>query len=317
MKIAILGAGAIGSLFGALLWESGEDVVLIGRKKHVDAIRSGGLKVSGISGERIVKPKAVTTTQEVGKVDLIIISVKSYDTEQAAKDALNMIHHNTVVLTIQNGLGNIEKLCEIIGEKHVVGGVTMQGSTLVKPGEIYHAGKGPTIIGELNGETTSRIKRIAETLNKAKIETQITRNIWGVLWDKLIINVGINALTAITRMKNGELLKIPETRNIMIEAVKEAVNVAKALNIKLEIKDHVRKVIEVAEATANNKSSMLQDIERKKKTEIDYINGAIVKLGKKLGIKTPVNKTLTAMVKAIEWKSQLTIATDYSKSKVS
>ncbi len=179
MKIAILGAGAIGSLFGALLWELGEDVVLIGRKRHVDAIKSRGLKVSGISGERIVKPKAVTTTQEVGKVDLIIISVKSYDTEQAAKNALNMIHHNTVVLTIQNGLGNIEKLCEIIGEKHVVGGVTMQGSTLVKPGEIYHAGKGPTIIGELNREITSRIKRIAETFNKAKIETQITQNIWG------------------------------------------------------------------------------------------------------------------------------------------
>lgn len=299
MKIAILGAGAIGSLFGALLWESGEDVVLIGRKRHVDAIRSRGLKVSGISGERIVKPKAVTTTQEVGKVDLIIISVKSYDTKQAAKEALNMIHHNTVVLTIQNGLGNIEKLCEIIGEKHVVGGVTMQGSTLVKPGEIYHAGKGPTIIGELNGEITNRIKRIAETFNKAKIETQITQNIWGVLWDKLIINVGINALTAITRMKNGELLKIPEIRDIMIEAVKEAVNVAKALNIKLEIEDHVRKVIEVAEATANNKSSMLQDIEKGKRTEIDYINGAIVKLGKKLKIKTPVNKTLTAIVKAI------------------
>lgn len=299
MKIAILGAGAIGSLFGALLWESGEDVVLIGRKRHVDAIKSRGLKVSGISGERIVKPKAVTTTQEVGKVDLIIISVKSYDTEQAAKDALNMIHHNTVVLTIQNGLGNIEKLCEIIGEKHVVGGVTMQGSTLVKPGEIYHAGKGPTIIGELNGEITNRIKRIAETFNKAKIETQITQNIWGVLWDKLIINVGINALTAILRVRNGELIKIPEIRDIMIEAVKEAVNVAKALNIKLEIEDHVRKVIEVAEATANNKSSMLQDIEKGKRTEIDYINGAIVKLGKKLKIKTPVNKTLTAIVKAI------------------
>jgi len=125
-----------------------------------------------------------------------------------------------------------------------------------------------------------------------------------MLWDKLIINVGINALTAITRMKNGEILKIPETRNIMIEAVKEAVNIAKALNIKLEIKDHVRKTIEVAEATANNKSSMLQDIERRKKTEIDYINGAIVKLGKKLGIKTPVNKTLTALVKAIESKFQ-------------
>ena len=299
MKIAILGAGAIGSLFGALLWESGEDVVLIGRKRHVDAIKSRGLKVSGISGERIVKPKAVTTTQEVGKVDLIIISVKSYDTKQAAKEALNMIHHNTVVLTIQNGLGNIEKLCEIIGEKHVVGGVTMQGSTLVKPGEIYHAGKGPTIIGELNGEITNRIKRIAETFNKAKIETQITQNIWGVLWDKLIINVGINALTAILRVRNGELIKIPEIRDIMIEAVKEAVNVAKALNIKLEIEDHVRKVIEVAEATANNKSSMLQDIEKGKRTEIDYINGAIVKLGKKLKIKTPVNKTLTAIVKAI------------------
>ena len=257
MKIAILGAGAIGSLFGALLWESGEDIVLIGRKKHVEAIRSRGLKISGISGERIVKPKAVTTTQEVGKVDLIIISVKSYDTEQAAKDALNMVHPNTAVLTIQNGLGNIEKLSEIIGEKHVIGGVTMQGSTFTKPGEIYHAGKGPTIIGELNGEITDRVKRIAETFNKAKIETKITRNIRGVLWDKIIINTGINALTAITRMKNGELLKIPEIKNTMIEAVKEAVNVAKAMNIKLEVKDHVKKVIEVAEATANNKSCLL------------------------------------------------------------
>ena len=306
IKIAILGAGAIGSLFGALLWESGEDIVLIGRKKHVEAIRSRGLKISGISGERIVKPKAVTTTQEVGKVDLIIISVKSYDTEQAAKDALNMVHPDTVVLTIQNGLGNIEKLSEIIGEKHVIGGVTMQGSTFTKPGEIYHAGKGPTIIGELNGEITDRVKRIAETFNKAKIETKITRNIRGVLWDKIIINTGINALTAITRMKNGELLKIPEIKNTMIEAVKEAVNVAKALNIKLEVKDHVKRVIEIAEATANNKSSMLQDVERGKRTEIDFINGAIVKLGKKLGIETPVNETLTALVKGIEWKLSTT-----------
>ena len=305
MKIAILGAGAIGSLFGALLWESGEDIVLIGRKKHVEAIRSRGLKISGISGERIVKPKAVTTTQEVGKVDLIIISVKSYDTEQAAKDALNMVHPDTVVLTIQNGLGNIEKLSEIIGEKHVIGGVTMQGSTFIKPGEIYHAGKGPTIIGELNGEITDRVKRIAETFNKAKIETKITRNIRGVLWDKIIINAGINALTAITRMKNGELLKVSEIKKTMIEAVKEAVNVAKALNIKLEVEDHVKKVIEVVEATANNKSSMLQDIERGKKTEIDFINGAIVKLGKKLGIKPPVNEILTALVKGIEWKQNI------------
>jgi len=301
MKVAIMGSGAMGSLFGGLLAEAGENVILIDVwKEHVDAINRSGLKIRGVDGDRVVEVKATTQPSEAGLVDLILIFVKSYDTRKAAIDALPMVSSNTVFLTLQNGLGNYEQIAEVVGSERVIAGTTAQGSTLIAPGEIYHAGSGITIIGEISGVVTTRVKRISEIFNRAGIKTEVSGNIQGVIWDKLIINVGINAITALTRMRNCELLEVPEVKEVARKAVMEAVKVAQKAGIKLEVKNPVEEVFRVARLTAKNKSSMLQDVERKRKTEIDAINGAIVILGKKYGVKTPVNETLTALIKGLE-----------------
>lgn len=301
MKIAVMGAGAMGSLFGGLLAEAGEDVTLIDVwKEHVNALNARGLRITGISGERTIEVNSTTDPSKVGQVDLIIIFVKSYDTAEAARDALPMASNETVFLSLQNGLGNIDKIAEAAGRKRIIRGVTAQGSTMMGPGEIYHAGQGPTVIGEPDETSTERVERIAKAFKHAGIQTKISSNIMGALWSKVLVNVGINPLTALTGLRNGELLDHPEIRQVMRRAVEEATMVAQSLGIEMEFNNPVEKVYEVAEATAANRSSMLQDVERRRKTEIDALNGAIVELGRRIGVDTPVNETLVAAVKGLE-----------------
>jgi 2-dehydropantoate 2-reductase len=301
MKIAVMGAGAMGSLFGGLLADAGEDVTLIDVwKEHVDAINARGLRIMGISGDRTIEVNSTTDPGKVGPVDLVIIFVKSYDTAEAARDALPMASDGTVFLSLQNGLGNIDKIAEAAGRHRIIRGVTAQGSTMMGPGEIYHAGQGPTVIGELYEASTERVERIAKAFNHAGIHTEISSNIMGALWSKVLVNVGINPLTALTGLRNGELLDHPEIRRVMKRAVEEATMVAQSLGIEMEFYNPVEKVYEVAEATAANRSSMLQDVERGRKTEIDTLNGAIAELGGRIGVDTPVNDTLVAAVKGLE-----------------
>lgn len=302
MKIAVVGSGAMGSLFGGLLAEGGNDVTLIDVwREHIEKIKKEGLKISGVSGERAIKVNATTNPAEVGKVDLILIFVKSYDTEKAAGDSKPLIGDETVILTLQNGLGNIEKIAKVAGIEKVIAGTTTHGATLLAPGSIFHAGAGETTIGELDGSITDRITKIADTFTKSGIKTTVSNKIMNIIWGKLLINIGINPFTALTEMLNGQLLIFPEIRQLMAEAIKEALKVAEAQGIKLDY-DPIEKTIKVAEATAKNKSSMLQDILRGKRTEIDAITGEVVRLGEKYGIPTLVNKTLYALVKAKEWR---------------
>ncbi len=301
MRIAIVGAGAMGSLFGGLLADVGEDVTLVDVwREHVEVINAQGLRITGIGGDRSVEVRATADSKRVGYVDLILIFVKSYDTAQAARDALPMASEETIFLTLQNGLGNIEKIAEVAGKQRVVGGVTAHGSTLMGSGEIFHAGQGSTVIGELDGALTGRIRGICEAFNAAGIGTQVSTNIQGSLWSKVLVNVGINALTALTGLRNGELLEFPEVKRVMKRAVEEAYKVAEASGVKLEADDPVGKVFKVAEATATNRSSMLQDVIRGRHTEIDALNGAIVELGGRFNVDTPVNEVLTAAVKGLE-----------------
>ena len=301
MRIAVVGAGAMGSLFGGLLAEAGEDVVLVDIwEEHVRAINERGLHIKGVSGDRVVRVRATTKHAEVGVVDLMLIQVKSYATEKAIRDALPMIGERTVVLTLQNGLGNVEKIAAVVGRERVLAGTTAHGATVLGPGEIYHAGRGLTVIGEVDGRITDRVKAIAELFNRAGIETEVTDNIMGAIWTKMLANVAINALTAITGLYNGELLELEETKAVMLKAVDEAVAVAKAMGIKLLVEDPHEFVLGIARATATNKSSMLQDVERGRRTEIDAINGMIVHYGRELGIPTPINEALVAAVKGIE-----------------
>jgi 2-dehydropantoate 2-reductase len=294
-----MGSGSMGSLFGGFLAESGVDVTLIGRKPIVDVIKRYGLQITGISGKHQIRVKTTHNPSEIGVVDLVLIIVKAYDTEQAVIDAEPLTGKNTWVMCLQNGLGNEEIVARIIGKERVIRGVTTNGAILEKPGKIIHTGTGETIIGRCYEPNTPEVDNIARMISKSGLPTSVTPNISGIVWGKVLVNAGINPLGALTGLKNGELLEIPEIVVSMKELVLEGASVAEKLGVNL-IFDPVEKTFEVARETAKNKNSMLQDIERGKRTEIDFINGAISRYGKIHNIPTPMNDIITALVKGLE-----------------
>jgi 2-dehydropantoate 2-reductase len=308
MRIVVVGPGAMGCLFAAFLSKTKEEVWLLDKNKERSArINQSGISIEGISGNWQAQVKTAAEAREIGSADLIIISVKSYDTKEAVVSAKSLINENTKILTLQNGIGNIEIIAEVAGSEKVIGGATNLGATLLDTGKVRHAGRGETVIGRSDGKIPVEMRSIREIFNKAGMETRISRDIKGLLWSKLIINAGINALTAITRLNNGRLMEFEGTRKILREAVTEATRIAKRKRIKLIYDDPLAKVEAVCEATATNVSSMLQDVLRKKRTEIDFINGVIVRQGQELGIPTPVNSTLVDLVKTIEASYNLTV----------
>jgi len=301
MKIVIVGPGAMGCLFAAFLAKSKEEVWLLDKdKENAARINEIGISVEGVSGAWQTKPKVTANVQDIGKADLIIICVKSFHTKQAIEQVKPLLQENTKIMTLQNGIGNIEIIAELAGEDRVIGGITNEGATLIETGKIRHAGHGETLIGTPDGKTPVEIRSIREVFNKVGLQTRMSRDIKGLVWSKLIINVGINALTAITRLPNGELTKFEGTKRILRDAVTEATRIAKRKRIKLVYDDPLAKVEAVCEGTSENISSMLQDVLRNKRTEIDFINGVIVRLGQELGIAVPTNKLLVDLIKTIE-----------------
>ena len=298
MKVAVLGSGAMGSLYGGALAEIGCEVVLIDVwKDHVDAINKLGLTIKEPDGEKTIRgARAVLTASDAGVADLVIVFVKATATEEAMRGALSLIGEKTTVLTLQNGMGNVEKLCNVVPALQVIAGTTGHGATLLGPGKILHAGVGNTVIGELDGSCTERIEVISSFLEKAGMSAKISVNVLGLIWTKLIVNVGINALTAVTGLKNGRLNDFSEAEALMKGAIEEAFTVAKCKGITLETDEPFEYTRNIAKKTAGNRSSMLQDILAKRPTEIAAINGAVVAEGKKLGIPTPVNSLLTSLV---------------------
>ncbi len=302
MKIAVVGPGAMGCLIAASLAErTKEEVFLIDK----DPVRARTLSQNAISVEASgpafkVNVTASARPQDLGIYDLVMICTKSYSTDDACRHVKDMVGGKTCILTLQNGIGNIQILEEHFGKERVVGGVTSHGATLLGTGRVRHAGTGDTVIGKPDGRMTGTLKAIQGILTKAGFDTKISRDINSIIWSKLIINAGINALTAITRFRNGMLAEHEGTRELMKNAVSEALRIAKRKRIRLMYDDPIQKCESVCKATGNNISSMLQDILNKKRTEIDYINGAIVRQGKSLGIPTPVNEALTHLVRAIE-----------------
>jgi 2-dehydropantoate 2-reductase len=300
MKIVIMGAGAMGSLFGGLLALSEEEVWLVDiLKEQIDTIRSVGLTLEDKGKRQIIRVNATSDAASIGKADLVIFFVKTYHTEKAASDALVFQKKDTVFLTLQNGLGNEEAICKEVDRKNVMLGVTNHGATLLGPGHIRHAGWGKTYIGELDGKMTDRVTQIAQVFNKAGVETEVSSNIHRVVWNKLFINVGLNAVAALTGLKNGQLLDYPETLRLLEALVSEAVEVARKKGIPIE-GNPLEKVKAVVEATRENRCSMGQDFDHRRRTEIDAINGAVVKEAERLGIAVPFNQAITDLVKVVE-----------------
>lgn len=304
MKILIIGAGAIGGLFAARLTEGGSDVLLLCNKRDLaGAINRDGLRIEGIGGERAVPVKAAFVSEEINfEPGLAMVCVKAYSTGCVARDLPAQIPDGAAVLSLQNGLGNVEQLQAALGEGRILAGTTSHGATVLSPGRIRHAGEGDTIIGETGPVASDRASRIADVFTAAGFKTSVTQNTAGLLWGKLLINAGINPLTALLQVKNGALLEIPEASEIMRDAVLEALHVAQRAGIKIEFPDAIEKVRAVAKLTAANISSMRQDIMKGKLTEIDAICGAVVREGEKLGVDTPVNRTLLRLIHSLEKK---------------
>lgn len=301
MKIVVVGPGAMGSLFAAFLTKSKEELWLLCKNKEDAAkINASGISLEGVSGSWQAKPKTTSGIEDIGKADLVLICVKAFNTKSAVEQIKPLLGQNTKILTLQNGIGNVEIISEIAGEQRVIAGITSQGATLIETGKIRHAGHGETIIGSIDGKTPVELRAIREIFNKAGLETKMSRDIKSLIWSKLIINVGINALTAITRLPNGRLTEYEGTKRILRDAVGEAARIAKRKRIKLVLDDPLAKVEAVCEGTSDNLSSMLQDVLRKKRTEIDFINGVIVRLGQEMGISVPTNKLLLDLIKTIE-----------------
>jgi 2-dehydropantoate 2-reductase len=299
MKFLVVGPGAMGCLFAARLKKAGYDVTLLDYiKERAEHINTQGIMVQGVTGEYHVNVPTVAGGIPTPP-DFVLICVKSYKTREASQAIKPWLHPESVVATLQNGLGNLEILAELFGKQRVFGGVTSEGATLLGPGKIRHAGQGETFLGPRepkNGPT----EKIVYAFNQAGFKAEPVDNVENLIWGKLIINVGINALTAITRLKNGRLPELSGTRLIMEEAVKEAVDVAEAKDIQLPYPDPLGRVIDVCRGTSGNIASMLQDVLKERQTEVDFINGAIVREGKIAGIHTPVNFTLTSLVQTLQ-----------------
>ncbi len=301
MKIVIVGPGSIGLLFFGLLSKTKETVCLLDHDNdRAQRLRRSGVKIEGLSALKVASEHISADPQDFKDADFWLICVKSYDTNAAAKSLKAAAGKNGVFVSLQNGLGNIEVLSETFGPGRVIAGVTSMGATRTAEGVTVHAGEGDTLFGRLDGALTVELKDLRELFVKARIPAKISRDVTSVLWSKLIMNVGINALSVVTRLKNGDLPSYEGSRRLMKEAVQEAYRVAKRKRIKLSFDDPLAKVESVCEATAANVSSMLADVLSKRRTEIDYMNGAIVRQGDSLGVKTPVNAMFVDIVKTIE-----------------
>ena len=305
MRVLILGAGALGSLVGARLSRTSAAVnLLTTNEAHARAIRRDGLRIRELDGSVSTYPlESYHRPEDVpGTADLALVLVKTPDTRKALEGAASLFGPDTVSLTLQNGIGNWEVLADTRGANNVLAGTTAQGATLVEPGLVRHGGDGPTYIGEPGKPPGSRVDNVVRLFNEAGLEAHPEDDVETRLWIKLMINTGINAVTAITGAPNGFVADNPHAREICREAVREAAGVARAEGIVLP-EDIENRVLDVARATAANRSSMLQDVTRGRPTEIGAINEAIVERGGGLGIDTPVNRCLVRLIKAIETTS--------------
>ena len=303
MKIAVVGAGAMGSLFGALLADAGNVVWLYDIwSEHVRAINEKGLKVDREGKTLTVKIKATENPKEIKTVELVIIFVKSTQTRSAAETARSLIDPKGVVMTLQNGMGNTDIIAEFVPPVQILAGTTSHGATLLGPGHIRHAGLGSTTIGAWadSKQGLEQAQKYSKFFNKAGIETEAVEDVRRIVWNKLLINVGINAITALTAIKNGQILDLEVTKALSCAAVREAIKVARAKDVDV-LENAVDQVFKIAEATAANRSSMGQDVDNKRQTEISAINGYISNEANIIGIDAPVNQTLTALIKTLEY----------------
>jgi 2-dehydropantoate 2-reductase len=303
MKIAVLGAGAMGSVIGGLLAKADNEVTLIDvSKPAIDAINANGLKIEDKAAVvETVRLRATDQPGSAGVADLLLVFVKCYHTEAAVTNALPMIGSHTIVLSLQNGWGNGPRIAKVAGEDKLLLGVCYHSATVVAPGHVLHAGKGMTFIGEVNGKMTERLARVVKAFAGAGIEVTSTPNVLKEIWSKLALNVCTLPTSALLRFYAPQLVQHEAMLDLMRSLLREVVEVAQAQGIALDFDERWEAITGLLKRCGPNaKSSMLQDVEKGRHTEIDVINGAIVAAGQRLSIATPYNDAMVKMTKSLE-----------------
>ena len=297
MKVAVVGAGGVGSVFGGRLAAAGHDVWLVHRRPEVvEAIRQHGLRLTTPTGDEHIHLRGATDASEIGPVDLVLILTKSMDTRAAAEGSRPLLGPTTSVLTLQNGLGNLETIAEILGPERTLMGMTYLGAAQRGPGHAIFTAAGPTFVGEPDGVLSERVLDLAEAFSAAGVPTQATDRLWDLVWGKLLINTALNATCALTGAAGDDALASDAISRWLGLVAEETARVAAALGIHLPYADPAERVRQHCRDVGAAKPSMLQDMERGRLTEIDAINGAVVREGRRLGVPTPYNQALLLLV---------------------
>ncbi len=304
-RIAVLGAGSVGCYFGGMLARAGAPVTLIGRPLHISAIAQQGLFFDGLHFQEYIPVSTSTEVSSVRDAEIVLFCVKTLDTEVAANALAPHLAPNAAVISLQNGVDNVERI-RSAAKIDAFATVVYVAAAMTAPGRVKHSGRGDLILGDLpgfsdeSGNRRRQLDRMAGLFEHAAIPCRVSENVQGELWMKMIINCAYNAISALGRARYHRVAGNPSTRKLMIDVVEEALTVARAAGVRLPEVNMAEATLEISESMANATSSMAQDIARGKRTEIDALNGYLVRRGSELGVATPVNHTLHALVKLLE-----------------
>lgn len=299
MKIAIIGSGSVGGYFGARLAASGEDVTFVARGAHLEAMQKNGLKVLSALGDlHLRKVKATNDTKTIGSVDVVMIAVKLWATEEAAAAAKPLIGPNTVAVSFQNGVVAVDTLSPVLGKEHVMGGVSNIAALIEEPGVIRHNGNMANLFfGELDGKPSARSQAFYDTCKKANISTHLVDDIHGAIWEKFVRLVTLSAMTSLTRMPIGPIRSDPDTRALMQQVMEEVVAIGRAKGARLDASIVADQMSKVETYPATMVASMCGDLRRGNRLELPWLSGMVAKFGKELGMPTPANQFVYAALK--------------------
>jgi 2-dehydropantoate 2-reductase len=300
VRFCVIGAGSMGSLYGGLLAHAGFDVTLVDVwAEHIEAIRRDGLRLDGITGDVLVRIRATIRADEAPPADVALILTDANTTGEAATAARAILREEGFAVTLQNGIGNVEALADALGPERVAAGLSYHSAAVRGPGVVSHTHAGPTWLGELSGAGTPRIERLAAALRTAGFTPTIVPDIQGLVWAKFVHNSAINAICAVTGLRVGEISSHPGADELQTRIIEEALAIVRAQGIVLPDPDPMASIKAFCRVKFN-KPSMLQHVEQGKRTEIDALNGAIVRIGRQLGVPTPYNEALVWLTRAVE-----------------
>jgi 2-dehydropantoate 2-reductase len=301
IRVAVLGAGAVGCYFGGMLARAGRSVTLIGRPVHVEAFKARGLRFEGLKFDEQVPVEASTDASAVRNCRLVLFCVKSTDTEDAAAQMAPFLDAGALVVNLQNGVDNTERIQARIAQP-VIPAVVYVATEMAGPGHLKHHGRGDLVIGELGDKLPAgALAQVKAWFEACGVPVVVSANVAGELWAKLVVNCAYNALSAIAQLPYGKMIEGPGIREVMRDVVEETLALARASGVAMA-PDMLDRTYRIAEAMPTQFSSTAQDLARGKPTEIEHLNGFVARRGAALGVPTPANRALTALVRLLESK---------------